>query len=102
VSRESLSHVYVHTQRQKPHETKRRYALEWTVVSLLNEPSLERVREHKLLTSQASILKKETRARALCQKRGITRRARFSEHTRDLLAEPCGPHRLFRKDSDSD
>lgn len=55
--------------KKKRHETiRRRYTLEWTVVSLLKEPSLERVREHKLLTSQASILKKETRASSLPEK----------------------------------
>lgn len=51
------------------------------MVSLLNEPSLERVREHKLLTSQASILKKETRASSLPEKGNYAARAFQRTHT---------------------
>jgi hypothetical protein len=80
---------------RKKQDKTTRYALEWTVVSLLNEPSLERVREHKLLTSQASILKKETRAIAVCQKRGITPRARFSEHTHGTISWSVVGHTAY-------
>lgn len=91
------SHTHNHAcQKKKTRKTRRCYTLEWTVVSLLNEPSLERVREHKLLTSQASILKKETRASSLPEKGNYAARA-FQRIHRTISRSVVGHEVIQRK-----